>query len=85
MSDQIIFKVNLYVYNGNSEQVKSCQIHTELNQTNNNTFYILIIITVEAINQLSFSITFHDLGCPFKTFCFVILIFHFQKCRDPNP
>ena len=30
-------------------------------------------------------ITFHDLGCPFKTFCFVKLNFHFQKCRDPNP
>ena len=30
-------------------------------------------------------ITFQDLGCPFKTFRFVILNFHFQKCRDPNP
>ena len=46
---------------------------------------LFITITTEAINQLPFSITFHDLGCPFKTFCFVILNFHFQKCRDPNP
>ena len=39
----------------------------------------------EAINQLPLAISFHDLGCPFKTFCFVILNFHFQRCRDPNP
>ena len=47
---------------------------------------LFITITAEAINQLPFfTITFHNLGCPFKTFCFVILNFHFQKCRDPNP
>ena len=46
---------------------------------------LFITITTEAINQLPLEITFHDLGCPFKTFCFVILNVHFQKCRDPNP
>ena len=81
----IIFKVNLYVYNGNSEQIKSYQLHTGSNQTNTNTYYTLIIITADANNQLPLEITFHDLGCPFKTFCFVILKFQFQKCRDPNP
>ena len=50
-----------------------------------NTYYTLITITAEAINRLPLAITFHDLGCPFKTFCFVILNFRFQKCRDPNP
>ena len=49
------------------------------------TYYTLITITAEAINRLPLAITFHDLGCPFKTFCFVILNFRFQKCRDPNP
>ena len=56
-------------------QIKLIRIHIRL----------FITITTEAINQLPFAITFHDLGCPFKTFCFVILNFHFQKCRDPNP
>ena len=46
---------------------------------------LFITITTEAINQIPLANTFHDLGCPFKTFCFVILNFHFQKCRDPNP
>ena len=31
------------------------------------------------------AITFHDLGCPFNPLFIILLNFHFQKCRDPNP
>ena len=79
----IIFKVNLYVYNGNSKQIKSYQFHTGSNQTIHIKLLSLSRPT-PLINSL-LAITFHDLGCPFKTFCFVILKFQFQKCRDPNP
>ena len=82
MSDQIIFKVILYVYYDNSN--KSSHIKFIKGQIRLIPIHIIIIMA-EAINQLPLAITFHDLGCPFKTFCFVILNFHFQKCCDPNP
>ena len=84
MTDQIIFKVNLYVYNGNLEQIKSYQIHTGSNQTNTNTYYTLIIITAEAINQLPLVITFHDLGCPFNLFSYRFIKFSFSKVSRPE-
>ena len=85
MSDQIIFKVNLYVYYDNSN--KSSHIKFIQGQIRLISIHIRLLSSSwpkPLINSL-FPITFHDLGCPFKIFCFVILNFHFQKCRDPNP
>ena len=79
MSDQIIFKVNLYVYYDNSNKsshIKFIQIQIRLIPIH---IRLFITITTEAINQLPLEITFHDLGCPFKTFCFVILNFFVFK------
>ena len=39
----------------------------------------------ETINQLPLAITFHDLGCPFKTFCFVMLNFNFKSVATRIP
>ena len=76
---------NLYVYYDNSNksshikfiqcQIRLIPIHIRL----------LSSSWPKPLIKSLVAITFYDLGCPFKTFCFVILNFHFQKCRDPNP